>query len=121
MATSRPSLVSRARHTCPMPPSPRTDTISYNPRRVPGPRDMGCQEDGAIVTDRSGDLAIPTRINLRVEDQRLDGGCAAYRKSDVVAVTGVAIIVEKDSGVLTPCRCGKKVRQGATWGRWLQT
>src|SRR5262245_65868329 len=34
-----------------MPPEPRAETISYGPRRVPGPRGMGCQEDGAIVTD----------------------------------------------------------------------
>src|SRR5262245_14063814 len=34
-----------------MPPAPMGATISYGPRRLPGPRDMGCQEDRAIVTD----------------------------------------------------------------------
>src|SRR5215468_7027326 len=49
IATSRLSRVSRARYTSPIPPAPRGARISYGPRRVPGPRDMGCQEDGAIV------------------------------------------------------------------------
>src|SRR5262245_11672708 len=34
-----------------MPPAPMAVTISYGPRRVPGPRDMGCQENAAIVPD----------------------------------------------------------------------
>ncbi len=37
-ATSRSSLVSRARKTSPMPPAPTADTISYGPRRVPAAR-----------------------------------------------------------------------------------
>src|SRR6185436_17388208 len=40
MATSRPSRVSRARYTSPMPPAPRGATISYGPSRVPGVRLM---------------------------------------------------------------------------------
>src|SRR5215510_1297724 len=52
IATSRPSRGSRARYTSPIPPAPMGATISYGPSRVPGPRDMGCQEDAArIVTD----------------------------------------------------------------------
>ena len=35
MATSRWSVVSRARYTSPMPPAPSAATISYGPRRVP--------------------------------------------------------------------------------------
>ena len=35
MATSRPSFVSRARNTSPMPPSPICASTSYAPRRVP--------------------------------------------------------------------------------------
>jgi hypothetical protein len=35
MATSRLSVVSRARYTSPMPPAPSVATISYGPRRVP--------------------------------------------------------------------------------------
>src|SRR5437899_2564520 len=36
MATSRPSLGSRARYTSPMPPLASNETISYGPMRVPG-------------------------------------------------------------------------------------
>src|SRR5262245_40453253 len=44
--------VSRARHTRPRPPSPRTDTISYDPTRVPGPRDISYPGSAArIVMD----------------------------------------------------------------------
>ena len=39
-ATSRPSLVSRARKTSPIPPAPSDETISYSPSRVPGGSDM---------------------------------------------------------------------------------
>src|SRR5262245_63099910 len=35
-ATSRPSFVSCARKTSPMPPAPSDDTTSYGPSRVPG-------------------------------------------------------------------------------------
>src|SRR5262249_30907013 len=35
IATSRPSRVSRARYTSPMPPVPRGETTSYGPRRLP--------------------------------------------------------------------------------------
>src|SRR5262245_19303786 len=37
-ATSRPSRVSRARYTSPMPPAPSGWRISYGPRREPGER-----------------------------------------------------------------------------------
>src|SRR4029434_1612071 len=30
-----------------MPPAPRAETISYGPRRVPGPRGIGCQKGRA--------------------------------------------------------------------------
>src|SRR5215510_10617634 len=36
-ATSRCSRVSRARYTSPIPPAPMAATISYGPRRAPGP------------------------------------------------------------------------------------
>src|SRR5262245_63718493 len=51
-----------------MPPAPMAETISYGPRRVPGPRDMGCQEDGAIVTnfDHLRPLACGPRNDLRL-------------------------------------------------------
>src|SRR5215510_8819278 len=62
MATSRPSFVSRARHTCPMPPSPRTDTISYDPTREPGPTGISYQKDGAIVTDLTERFADPDAV-----------------------------------------------------------
>ena len=39
IATWRPSVVSVARYTCPIPPSPMGAVISYTPRRVPGVRD----------------------------------------------------------------------------------
>lgn len=39
IATWRPSVVSVARYTCPIPPSPMGAAISYKPRRVPGVRD----------------------------------------------------------------------------------
>jgi hypothetical protein len=35
MATSRPSRVSRARYTSPIPPAPTGETISYGPSRAP--------------------------------------------------------------------------------------
>src|SRR5262245_14587173 len=38
MATARFRLVSVARYTCPMPPSPICAETSYGPRRVPGVR-----------------------------------------------------------------------------------
>ena len=37
IATSRPSLVSRARYTSPIPPTPSRPWISYGPRRLPAP------------------------------------------------------------------------------------
>ena len=39
-ATSRSSLVSRARHTSPMPPSPILAVTVYGPRVVPGSKGM---------------------------------------------------------------------------------
>ena len=39
-ATSRSSLVSRARYTSPMPPSPILAVTEYGPRAVPGDRGM---------------------------------------------------------------------------------
>src|SRR6185437_13011016 len=40
IATSRPSLGSRARNTSPMPPAPSSATISYSPSRLPGASGM---------------------------------------------------------------------------------
>src|SRR5262245_38709533 len=55
-----------------MPPAPMGATISYGPRRVPGPRDMDCQEDGAIVADLlerfcdpDADQSAPWNTNVR--------------------------------------------------------
>ena len=41
MATSRPSALSRARYTSPMPPAPSADRISYDPSLSPGPSFKG--------------------------------------------------------------------------------
>src|SRR5262245_66596078 len=38
IATSRPSRLSRARYTSPIPPAPREAVISYEPNRVPAGR-----------------------------------------------------------------------------------
>src|SRR6266540_2972037 len=38
IATSRPSFVSFARYTSPIPPAPRGERISYGPKRVPAAR-----------------------------------------------------------------------------------
>ena len=42
MATSRPSFVSRARYTSPMPPAPISAWIAYTPTRRPVSIDPGC-------------------------------------------------------------------------------
>src|SRR5688572_27965608 len=50
MATSRLSLVSRARYTSPMPPAPSSDTTSYEPTCWPGERGMlGCVDYGSQI------------------------------------------------------------------------
>jgi hypothetical protein len=41
MATSRPTPVSRARETSPIPPAPMAERISYGPKRTPGRKDNG--------------------------------------------------------------------------------
>src|SRR5438132_12548147 len=45
IATSRPSRVSRARYTSPIPPAPSGPEISYGPSREPGSRRIVCQEN----------------------------------------------------------------------------
>src|SRR5215475_9328725 len=58
-----------------MPPEPRGETISYGPRRVPGPRDMGCQEAGAIVPDLIERSVRSRRESISaVEHRRLHTG-----------------------------------------------
>ena len=52
-ATVRFRLVSVARYTSPMPPTPRGETISYGPRRVPGCRGKG-EVDGIILATFQG-------------------------------------------------------------------
>src|SRR5947207_15519537 len=47
-ATSRPSFVSRARYTSPMPPAPMAERISYGPRRVPPFKDINLTSDSAF-------------------------------------------------------------------------
>ena len=42
MATSRPSLLSRARYTSPIPPAPICARTSYEPRRVPEVKAITC-------------------------------------------------------------------------------
>ena len=44
IATSRPSLVSRARYTSPMPPAPSGATTSYEPSELPASIPMDCEE-----------------------------------------------------------------------------
>src|SRR5215470_12015752 len=50
IATSRPSVVSRARYTSPMPPEPMGSTTAYEPNRVPEEIDI-CQtlEDRSLI------------------------------------------------------------------------
>ena len=43
IATSRPSLVSRARYTSPMPPAPIAAAISYGPSFAPGKSGIQCR------------------------------------------------------------------------------
>jgi hypothetical protein len=52
-ATSRFNLVSRARYTSPIPPTPMTDWISYGPRRKPG-RSKGVVLEGLRHSSRHG-------------------------------------------------------------------
>ena len=53
--------------------------------------------DGRIVTDLLERFVQSRRGSISaVEHQRLEGGCAAYHKSNVVAATRMAILVEKD-------------------------
>src|SRR5215470_7687223 len=84
-ATSRPSRVSRARYTSPIPPAPRGDTISYGPRRVPASRVMGSGSlaRGRRRAGRTGDPepgdhlleaglgseAVPERVDVQVGHQ----------------------------------------------------
>src|SRR5436309_15515081 len=46
IATLRPSRVSRARYTSPMPPAPSGARISYGPKQAPGARDIICCKSG---------------------------------------------------------------------------
>ena len=50
MATWRFSLVSVARYTCPMPPSPSKAVTSWTPRRVPG---VSAKSDAIIWAGRT--------------------------------------------------------------------
>src|ERR1700675_2956784 len=54
-ATSRFSFVSRARYTSPMPPAPRAERISYEPRRAPG-------ESVRVGVDYTGPAAVRTGL-----------------------------------------------------------
>src|SRR5438477_6636479 len=58
IATSRLSLVSRARYTSPMPPAPIGATISYGPRRVPAARGMELQIERKALIVLAGDLSV---------------------------------------------------------------
>src|SRR5262249_6982063 len=49
MATSRLSLLSRARYTSPIPPLPRTAIISSEPSRVPTSTDIGISVEMQIA------------------------------------------------------------------------
>src|SRR5438477_776269 len=63
IATARPSRVSRARYTSPIPPAPSAPTISYGPRRDPTAR---------TIPPIIGELALPDRDRGRVEAERVD-------------------------------------------------
>src|SRR5207248_7155916 len=71
MATSRPSRVSRARYTSPMPPAPSCPVTSYGPNLVPA----------VIMSLRAGDAglrraegSLHVRLIQVPENQRGDAG-----------------------------------------------
>src|ERR671924_2367949 len=79
MATSRPSRVSRARYTSPMPPAPTCATTSYGPSLAPMAITSGA--DGAGLRRSEG------RLNVRLvqvpDDENGDRGSykpAAHKK-----------------------------------------
>jgi hypothetical protein len=78
MATSRPSFVSRARQTSPIPPAPSGATTSYNPSRVPGDRLMGCGDYRAPDRPRFGRAL---RFVLRERDDQQASRNALLRPS----------------------------------------
>src|SRR5262245_10729965 len=70
IATSRPSRVSRARYTSPIPPAPRGPRTSHGPRRVPRARDMATparREFRAAIVRQPGAQSKPV---LRGLDRR---------------------------------------------------
>ena len=75
IATSRLSLVSRARNTSPMPPAPMGATISYEPRRSPGDRaisnDPGIDEANAAVLEIRGVASGDGRPNREADGRDL--------------------------------------------------
>src|SRR5215831_1843768 len=62
-ATSRFSRVSRARKTSPIPPAPRSDTISYDPKRLPGVGDIETRSN-YIEAELYGGRAIEAELKL---------------------------------------------------------
>ena len=62
MATSRLSLVSRARYTSPIPPAPSAPVISYGPIRVPAGRDIAA---GVYAISRGRLALTPKRRDRR--------------------------------------------------------
>src|SRR5262245_24432439 len=67
-AMSRPSFVSRARYTSPMPPAPRGSRISYEPSRVPGDRPIV----GAIIRPTPKETGTPSPDPVNTQMTMLD-------------------------------------------------
>src|ERR1700689_5932299 len=67
-ATSRPSLVSVARYTSPIPPAPSDDLISYGPSFVPGRSGMS-----SCDCELGGDYKVPRGGRQRSHTERLSG------------------------------------------------
>src|SRR5262245_45022702 len=59
IATSRPSRVSRARYTVPIPPAPMGATISYGPSLVPGLRSEPVECGGGIAKTIDRQVHLP--------------------------------------------------------------
>jgi len=57
---------------------------------------MSCQEDGAIVTDLIERFCDPEANQLAPWNPSLDDRCPANYQPDVVATTGVAVIIGTD-------------------------
>ena len=84
MATTRSRLVSKTRHTAPMPPSPILAMISYDPNRMPGDNRM-------CVTPRRLDQ-LPGDTGDRA--MALSVGCGT-RGSDYIYLRGMSTLYRR--------------------------